>query len=566
MNRKTGIIVGFYIPGVYPPGRDDVQVNLLAPAFLKSSADADLDISREYDLEIISVSIKAGQRALARKISEKSPFFVSYSVYLWNYNETVESSGLVKMLSPSVKILYGGPQVSFLREETMEEVPHVDVIIAGSGEERFKDLLKCDFDIKKLAEMPNVAYREEGDNRIVLTEGYVKEDVSKIPSPFTAKAINLDDGNKHTVMIETFRGCPMQCAYCQWGSPDGSTYRFPIDQILQDIEIIYNNPNVEYVYLTDANLFYTPKKHWKTIIDKIASCSRRIPTVASLDIRVLNEEMIKALSKIELALNQYQFGMQSTNPNALDLANRKCSNETWEAGISLIRSIDPESQISLEVIYGLPGDNYEGFLNTVDFALGLSPNKFYMFPLLVLPGTPFWDRRDEFEFEMTEKPEYMVISNKEYSLEDMRRTFEFATWFQAMQRFPAIQRALLSSANGRRKVDVIQQYISQLQKRTGLGAEVDFDFTLRSSNRILREIMDNVFRPENSFKAYEITSEIVSGNGNGISKDIQLGLDYYDARKKESVGEVDNCFIEEFGKEKLSRIKCNWFVSHNNIG
>ena len=461
MNRKTGIIVGFYIPGVYPPGRDDVQVNLLAPAFLKSSADADLDISREYDLEIISASIKVDQKALARRISEKSPFFVSYSVYLWNYSETVESSGLVKMLSPSVKILYGGPQVSFLREETMEEVPHVDVIIAGSGEERFKDLLKCDFDIKRLAEMPNVAYREEGDNRIVLTEGYVKEDVSKIPSPFTAKAINLDDGNKHTVMIETFRGCPMQCAYCQWGSPDGSTYRFPIDQILQDIEIIYNNPNVEYVYLTDANLFYTPKKHWKTIIDKIASCSRRIPTVASLDIRVLNEEMIKALSKIELALNQYQFGMQSTNPNALDLANRKCSNETWEAGISLIRSIDPESQISLEVIYGLPGDNYEGFLNTVDFALGLSPNKFYMFPLLVLPGTPFWDRRDEFEFEMTEKPEYMVISNKEYSLEDMRRTFEFATWFQAMQRFPAIQCALLSSANGRRKVDVIQQYISQ---------------------------------------------------------------------------------------------------------
>ena len=113
---------------------------------------------------------------------------------------------------------------------------------------------------------------------------------------------------------------------------------------------------------------------------------------------------------------------------------------------------------------------------------------------------------------------------------------------------------------------MIQQYISQLQKRTGLGAEVDFDFTLRSSNRILREIMDNVFRPENSFKAYEITSEIVSGNGNGISKDIQLGLDYYDARKKESVGEVDNCFIEEFGKEKLSRIKCIWFVSHNNIG
>ena len=81
-----------------------------------------------------------------------------------------------------------------------------------------------------------------------------------------------------------------------------------------------------------------------------------------------------------------------------------------------------------------------------------------------------------------------------------------------------------------------------------MGAEVDFDFTLRSGNRILREILDNVFRLENSFKAYEITSEIVSGNRNGISKDMKLGLDII-TLKKEFVGEVDNCFIENLGRK-----------------
>ena len=53
--QKKGYLVGMYIPGVYPPGRDDVQVHLLAPAFLKSCADADPIISKEYDLEIINV-------------------------------------------------------------------------------------------------------------------------------------------------------------------------------------------------------------------------------------------------------------------------------------------------------------------------------------------------------------------------------------------------------------------------------------------------------------------------------------------------------------------------------
>lgn len=234
----------------------------------------------------------------------------------------------------------------------------------------------------------------------------------------------------------------------------------------------------------------------------------------------------------------------------------------------MIREVDPDSQISLEVIYGLPGDNHEGFLNTVDFALGLKPNKFYMFPLLVLPGTPFWDKRDEFDFKITQKPEYMVISNRDYSKEDMQKTFQFATWFQAMQRFPVIQNALLASAVGVRRVDVIKAYMSRLQEGMGYDPTDQFDFSLRSANVILREVMDAVHLPENCLLAYDVTREITNGtaNLNGIAQDLEMGREYYSHRLQSPESVVDTAFNAQHGQSKLREIKCNWFVSSNNIG
>ena len=61
MGKENIVIIGFYIPGIYPPGRDDVVVNLLAPGFLKAAADADPEISKKYDISLLNPSITADQ-------------------------------------------------------------------------------------------------------------------------------------------------------------------------------------------------------------------------------------------------------------------------------------------------------------------------------------------------------------------------------------------------------------------------------------------------------------------------------------------------------------------------
>ena len=75
-----------------------------------------------------------------------------------------------------------------------------------------KLLLKTDWLPESLSQIPQITYRDE-KGEVFDTGGSFKEDVSLIPSPYQTKAIDLDDGEEHTVFIETFRGCPFQCQY-----------------------------------------------------------------------------------------------------------------------------------------------------------------------------------------------------------------------------------------------------------------------------------------------------------------------------------------------------------------
>ena len=565
MKKEKVIVTSSYIPGIYPPGEDKVVVDLLAPAFLKSSADADPEISSRYDTEVLYSRTDVSAEDLTKKILEKNPSVVGYSTYLWNYNQAIQSSELVRRLSPNTKIIFGGPQVSYGNQtDVLKENPSIDVIVDGSGELVFKRLLKGGFSPEALSKVPKIAYRPNGNGKVINTYGDIPVDLSQIPSPYKNGVIDLDDGKKHTVFLETFRGCVFECQYCVWGDPVTRLDKFPIDQILGDVNKIYNNPNVEYVCITDANLFYTPKDHWGSILEKIAASAYRPPTVATLDIRAMNEEKVRALSQIKLAFNQFHFGLQSTNQEALKITDRRCPDETWLKRIPMIREIAPEVEISLDLIYGLPGDNHEGFKKSVDFALGLKPGRLYMFPLLVLPGTPFWIKRQQLGFEVSEKPDYMVKSNMTYSAEDMAKSVDFSMWFQTIQRFPAIYNSLISVTDhhpGVKRIDLIDEYISSLRREIDpLKDSAEFDFTGEANNAIRRTMMNRMSQPENCWKAYQIGSSILTRYKHDGAEDVALGNAYY---REIALGRKDthDLFLGQHGIDTYNRIKCNWVVA-----
>jgi len=454
------VVVSFYIPGIYPPGEDSVVLNLLAPAYLKAAVDSDPELSAKYETIILDVPTNAQQEEVLSQIRNYNPKIVLYSVYIWNYNQALSNSRLLKNLMPDTHLIMGGPQVSYNAEDLLKENPQVDAIVKGSGELIFKMILQSDLSPKSYSEIPSLAYRDNG--KIMSSTGSIQEDLSKVPSPYQTGAINLNDGRRHTVCMELSRGCVFRCQYCVWGDRNVSMRKFPLQQLLKDIEIIYNSPNVAVVYFVDSCIFYM-RDYAEKIIDKITECKyKNIPTVLTLDARVLNEGMIRYLQKINLIYNQYQFGLQAVNTDTLKIVDRYYVKEKFKEKIDLLRKVNPEAEIGLDIMFGLPGDNYDKFRETVDFAFKLKASKIYPSPLLLLPGTPFFQDRDKYGFKADDNPPYMAISNNTYSKEDMQKTFSFVLWVLGIMYFPALRSTIAKISEYNLKylpVELIDKFI-----------------------------------------------------------------------------------------------------------
>jgi len=562
--KKNVVIIGLYLPGIYPKGDDSVVVNLLAPAVLKATADADSEISAQYEIKILSFPTTIDSEKLAQVICAQDPFIIAYSVYIWNYYHVSENVRCVKKIRPEAKIVFGGPQVAYTSVKVLEENPEVDIVVCGSGETRFKLLLKSGLRLGELSKIPSITYRDK-DKKIVSTEGVISEDLSQIPSLYQSKIIDLNDGSRHTVFLETFRSCPFKCGYCAWGNGDSNIRLFPIEQILKDIEIIYNNPNVEAVIVVDACIYYQSRERVKKIIDKIASCSRKIPTVFTLDIHLLDEQLIEYLSKIELG-DVWCFGLQSVNPSAIKLMGRKTDRKIFIKKTELLRRVKPSAETSFNIIYGLPGDNYAAFRETIDFALSLRPIKLQIYPLLLLPGSPFWYNRVEYGFKYDDNPPYMVYSNRHYSEEDMEKTLHFSLWYLAITYFPAIRDAIFSIPDCNPKfsrVDLIDQFIENMKEKIDPITDLRNKFvnTIENFNAIRRQVFNFLFEPENCLYAYKSMLKLLDSCGvQQLSENILIGIDYYTALTKEpdEHEQKDAFFVQKYGKKKIEYVKSTW--------
>jgi len=540
--KKNVLIVGIYMPGIYPSGDDEVVSRLLSTAFLKAAADADPDIAPHYDIQILDIPTTRPPEKIAQDILQKNPDVLAYSAYMWNYDQMSESLMIVKEERPDIWTLLGGPLVTYTSEQIMSHLP-ADVVVCGTnaGELRFRQLLKCDRSVESLNNIPLICYRTP-NGELANTGGVIQEDVSQIPSIYKNKAIDLDDGRRHTVFIETFRGCPFSCGYCIWGPEGNKVNRFDLDQLICDIKIIYNHPKVEAVIFTDACLFYT-RKRARVICETIASCSRQIPTVLTLDMHVLDEDMVDHLEMIDLYHNQYHFGLQTTNPKAMAYLERPGTAteigreryaQKYMDGVNLLRKRIPAAEISFDIIYGLPGDDYEHFRDTIDFALNLKPSKLHFHPLLLLPGTRFYTDRDELKFIYDDVPPFMVKSNDTFIEDDMHKAIRYVLWTMAMMYFPTIRDTVfnLSALVGVRQIHLIDEWIRLVENRIDPYAAVrsQHKFTLDAHNLIRRSFMNVLTEPQNCVHGYEALLEMLNSySADSLTDNVKLGIAYYSA-------------------------------------
>jgi putative methyltransferase len=178
-----------------------------------------------------------------------NPAVCGFSTYIWNENYNLALSKAIKQRYPNCLILFGGPNVPNEEEvlrQWRKDHAWIDVSIRYEGEIAFKNVLHDILDNK--VKRDYVAHRVED---------------LEVPSPYLTGLFDdivKDKQFMYSMTIETNRGCPFPCTFCDWGS---LTYakikKFPLEKVFAEIEWSGRN-QIEFISLADANFGVFPER------------------------------------------------------------------------------------------------------------------------------------------------------------------------------------------------------------------------------------------------------------------------------------------------------------------
>lgn len=290
----------------------------------------------------------------------ENPSLFAFSCYIWNWEYNKKLAEAVKNKFPDCIILFGGPQVPNRPKETnfFKNHPYVDCISFGEGEKNFLNVLE---DLNN-GNSPKQIYSFDR----------LTEEELMYPSPYTLGLFdNIVENNPdiqwHAV-LETNRGCPFKCSFCDWGSLTYSKIKkFWISRIIEDLEWAGKN-KVTYLSIADAN-FGCFKDRDMEITEEILKVQAKYgfpETVDATWYKNLNKDVLNIVKKfIENGLNRgVSLSLQSMNSDtleAIERANMKLNKFTEILDICNSQQLPSYT----ELIIGLPLETLDTWITGV---------------------------------------------------------------------------------------------------------------------------------------------------------------------------------------------------------
>ena len=390
--------------------------------YIKSYAETDPLISRASRIDVVVPQDATNAARTAAEIVARKPDIVGFSCYIWNMLHTMEIARLVKQQAPETTIVVGGPDVSSVPKKALDTYPWIDVVVRGEGEETFRELLCHWLERGRPAVEPGLraiqglGFRDGGE--IVLTDKRpFLENLDVIPSPYLNGCIDLKT-EKRSILFETYRGCPFKCSFCFYPKDYGNLlHSFSMERVRNDLRDILAS-GAKSVFLMDPT-FNVPPKRAKEILRFIAENRRSDDLSVTVELRVdlLDQEFMGLLKQAGISV--VEIGLQSSNDAALRAVDRKQSMRKITENVHYLQSIGIE--VVFQLIFGLPEDTYEDYLDSLDFCVGLDATKIEPYRLQLLPGTPMYDNAELLGLEFVDRGDRKIIRTRTMSKEDIER-------------------------------------------------------------------------------------------------------------------------------------------------
>lgn len=392
--------------------------------WLEASARADPEVDAHYELVVESFDQDDPREWSVRRVWRLAPAVVALSCHLCNVEATLDFCRRLRLVLPDVRIVLGGPEAADY-EHLFDRHPFVDVVVLGEGEAPFAALLKAWIEPETpLDSIPGIAFRRADTIHVHEGDAAVR-DLATLPSPHGPE---LHADLSGLVLYGTSRGCAHSCTFCRWHP---SPRRFlPFEQVERELGAILANPDVKAIWLTDAELDLKSRRSRRLLRFIRDHNPHGVKLLAFFDFLRVDEEGLQ-LSREASFLDPPSIGLQSTSEQALELAGRRWYRlDQFEAVLPVITRFFPEA--GYDVIYGLPGDSYESFTETLRWCLerGLGNLKFRR--LMVMPGTELRKNADRYGLVFDREVPHFSYAAHSYSYAELQKIERLAESFQVL--------------------------------------------------------------------------------------------------------------------------------------
>lgn len=342
---------------------------------------------------------------IMRDIYLEHPDVVCVSCYIWNLSFVKElMADLIKIL-PGVDFWAGGPEVSYDAEKFLTENSEFKGVMVGEGEETFKEL--AGYYVEKnpqdLKDMTGICYRDKDQ---IIHNGWRQiMDLSSIP--FIYK--DLSEFKNRIIYYESSRGCPFSCSYCLSSIDKKLRFR-DTETVKKELQFFIDNkvPQVKFVDRT----FNCKHDHAMAIWKYINEHDNGVTNFHfEISADLLREEELQEMSTMRPGLIQLEIGVQSTNPDTIKAIHRTMDFEKLKGIVDRIHSFGNIHQ-HLDLIAGLPYEDYDSFRHSFNDVYALKPQQLQLGFLKVLKGSHMMEMCREYGIVYKTQEPYEVLSTK----------------------------------------------------------------------------------------------------------------------------------------------------------
>ena len=377
-------------------------------------------------VELAEFTINESLESILERIWKRQSEVIGFSCYIWNWKLIREILTELPKILPDTEIWLGGPEVTYDGPGLLSEFPQVTGIMVGEGEVTFREVLdqyvreaestgqseqqpELDSIEQQAADRTGTAAGRSVAERfgqipgLCLASGYTApRDLTDLTTlPFLYK--DMEPFTNRIIYYETSRGCPYRCSYCL-SSIDKKVRLRDISVVKRELQFFLDQ-NVKQVKFIDRT-FNCDHKHAMEIWQYIYEHDNGVTNFHfEISADILREEEIALLNRFRPGLAQLEIGVQSTNPETIRAIHRVMDVDRLEKIVAAIHRGQNIHQ-HLDLIAGLPYEDYTSFGRSFDRVYGMQPEQLQLGFLKVLKGSDMHENAEKYGIRYLEQPPY----------------------------------------------------------------------------------------------------------------------------------------------------------------